>query len=219
MLSYRPRWSLTVRGWLALSCGLVILVAGAAVCLRNIHSFLAANHPLRADILVVEGWIPDRAFKEVIVEIDRARYKTVFTTGGPVTWTSAPRFGGTYAGYSAERLQRAGIATNRIVAVRDDSPDWQRTYRSALALRRHFEDAHISLPVSLNVITSGPHARRTRLLYERALGNNISVGIVSIPRDDYDPDHWWRTSTGLREVISELAAYLYCRIVPSAFTD
>jgi hypothetical protein len=38
---------------------------------------------------------------------------------------------------------------------------------------------------SLNVVTEDAHARRTRLLFQKALGNDVTVGIISIPNPDY----------------------------------
>jgi hypothetical protein len=87
-----------------------------------------------------------------------------------------------------------------------------------LAVRAYITTNKLS-PSGVNIITVGPHARRTRLLYQRAIGDKVPIGIIALSRDDYDPQRWWRSSTGLREVIGELAGYIYCRAVPSAFTE
>ena len=65
---------------------------------------------------------------------------------------------------------------------------------------------------SFNVVTEGAHARRTRLLYEKAFGKNVVVGIISVPNPDYDVRHWWRYSDGVREVLSESVGYIYARL-------
>jgi hypothetical protein len=64
---------------------------------------------------------------------------------------------------------------------------------------------------SINVLTESAHARRTWLLFQEAFGDQVNVGIISARNPDYDPAHWWRSSDGFREVISELVAYLYAR--------
>jgi hypothetical protein len=214
-LNQKPRWSLSLRGWITL---LALMILSAVAFVFRVHPFLAVNHPLPSDVLVVEGWITDQSFSGVISEVKKGGYKTIYTTGGVINWGSAAKYGGTYAGYSAARLRDAEIATNCIVSVPSSDKDWERTYSSAIALRNHFRTNNIE-HTTLNIVTAGPHARRTRLLYQRALGSKISVGIIALPRDDYDPVHWWRTSTGIREVVSELAAYVYCQAVPSAFTE
>jgi hypothetical protein len=65
---------------------------------------------------------------------------------------------------------------------------------------------------SINVVTTTAHARRTRLLFEKALGAGVTVGIIAAPNPDYDPKHWWRSSDGFREVIGEGIAYVYARL-------
>jgi len=65
---------------------------------------------------------------------------------------------------------------------------------------------------SINVVTEDAHARRTRLLFQKALGNDVRVGIISIPNPDYDAKHWWRYSEGVREVIGEGIAYTYAKV-------
>jgi len=67
---------------------------------------------------------------------------------------------------------------------------------------------------SINVVTEDAHARRTRLLFQKALGNDVRVGIISIPNPDYDAKHWWRYSEGVREVIGEGIAYTYAKVFP-----
>ena len=65
---------------------------------------------------------------------------------------------------------------------------------------------------SLNLVTEGPHARRSRLLYEKAFGNYVWIGIVALDDPAYDPEHWWRSSEGVREVLFEGIAYFYVRL-------
>jgi hypothetical protein len=64
---------------------------------------------------------------------------------------------------------------------------------------------------SFNVLTEDAHARRTRLLYEKAFGDGTRVGIISVANPDYEGKHWWSSSQGVREVIGESIAYIYAR--------
>ncbi|MGA2556129.1 MAG: hypothetical protein ABSG04_07630, partial [Verrucomicrobiota bacterium] len=57
------------------------------------------------------------------------------------------------------------------------------------------------------------HARRSRLLFQKACGDDTKVGVIALDDVGYDPTHWWRTSEGVREVVGEGIAYLYARIV------
>jgi uncharacterized SAM-binding protein YcdF (DUF218 family) len=88
--------------------------------------------------------------------------------------------------------------------------DRDRTYGSAVALREWLHEHN--MPVhSINVLTEDAHARRTRLLFKKALGKNVTVGIIGVPNPDYDARRWWRYSEGVKDVGSEAFAYIYAR--------
>jgi hypothetical protein len=58
----------------------------------------------------------------------------------------------------------------------------------------------------------GAHARRTRLLFQKAFGDEAGVGIIAISSPDYDGAHWWLYSEGVRDVVGETLAYLYAQV-------
>jgi hypothetical protein len=62
-------------------------------------------------------------------------------------------------------------------------------------------------------MTLGAHARRTRLLFEKALPKEASVGIIAVENQDFDASHWWRSSQGVRTVVGEIIGYAYARLV------
>ena len=83
---------------------------------------------------------------------------------------------------------------------------------SAISLKKWWGD-HEKTPLSkVNLLTVGPHARRSRLLFEKALGSSVEVGVISIPGKDYETGKWWHSSSGVRMVIGETIAYLYARL-------
>ena len=47
------------------------------------------------------------------------------------------------------------------------------------------------------------------MLFQKAFGAEMAVGVVSAPDPDYDPAHWWRYSEGVREILGESIAWLY----------
>jgi hypothetical protein len=93
----------------------------------------------------------------------------------------------------------------------------ERTYSSAIALRDWFRE-HNTPVDNINVLTEGAHARRTRLLYQKAFDQNVTVGIIAVSNPDYNPKQWWRYSDGVREVTGESIAYIYAKFFfyPSA---
>ena len=92
------------------------------------------------------------------------------------------------------------------ISVRD------RTYSAAQALRNWLQEHHVAVR-SVNVVTEDVHARRSRLLFQEALGPEIKVGIIAVPNPDYDVRQWYRYSEGVREVISESVAYVYAKFL------
>jgi uncharacterized SAM-binding protein YcdF (DUF218 family) len=88
--------------------------------------------------------------------------------------------------------------------------DRERTYSSAVALRDWLRRNKVSVD-RINIVTEDIHARRTRLLFQKALGDGVAVGIIAVPNADYDPKRWWLYSEGIQEVLRESLAYLYAR--------
>ena len=78
----------------------------------------------------------------------------------------------------------------------------ERTFLSAVVLRDRLAQEGESVS-RLDIVSLGPHGRRTRLLYEHAFGDGVDVGIVSVPSREYDPNRWWASSEGTRSVVTE----------------
>jgi uncharacterized SAM-binding protein YcdF (DUF218 family) len=208
IIRLKERWGLSWHGRLFVTS--VALLTIYAVVL-NVHPFLAVTHRVNAKILVVEGWMDEYAMRAGANEFKTGNYEHIVTTGGPATGTGGyTNDYNTFASVGARRLKAAGVADESVLMVPSHVIGRDRTYSSAIALRSWLRDH--SMPVrSLNVLTEDAHARRTRLLFQKALGNDVTVGIISIPNPDYDAKRWWRSSEGVREVVSESVAYLYAR--------
>jgi hypothetical protein len=52
----------------------LIISTGGAFAIAHLHSFLAKNVPINADISVVEGWLPDYALKALMNEFEQGSY-------------------------------------------------------------------------------------------------------------------------------------------------
>jgi hypothetical protein len=109
-----------------------------------------------------------------------------------------------------DELVKNGVQSKSIEMVSFPLVRKDRTYHFALAARDWFMNNGITV-TSLNVVTLGPHARRSRLMFEKAFGNSADVGIVALDDPQYDGGHWWHSSEGAREVLGEVIAYLYAR--------
>jgi len=210
LLICKERWGLSWRGRLTITA-VALLVAYIVVL--NIHPFLAVTHRVNANILVVEGWIHQYAIREAVEEFRRGSYQRVFTTGGPVVGIG--HYVNEYqtsASVGADLLVNAGVPPDSVQMVPSRVMDRDRTYGSAVALREWLHEHN--MPVhSINVLTEDEHARRTCLLFKRALGKNVTVGIIAVPNPDYDARHWWRYSEGVKDVGSEAFSYLYAKFL------
>jgi len=207
---WKERWGLSWRGWLIVFAGVLLTFS---LFLFRIYPFLAVTHRVDTNVLAVEGWIHEYAILIAVKEFQSNHYQRVFTTGGPGEGT-----GGyindynTSASVGAELLKSAGVPPESVQMVPSRVMDRDRTYGSAIALRNWFREH--DMPVrSINVVTEDLHARRTQLLFARALGKRVAVGIIAVPNPDYDARRWWHYSEGVKDVVSETVAYLYAGLL------
>ncbi len=179
--------------------------------LANIQPFLAVTDRLDAHFLVVEGWVHEYAIRAGAAEFRAGAYQRVFATGGPVTGTGSYTSDYTTSAHvGADQLQNAGVPPEVLEMVPSRVTDRDRTYSSAVALRDWFRQRNIIVS-SINVVTENVHARRTRLLFQKAFGGDVKVGIIAVPNPDYDPGRWWHYSEGVKDVLSEGIAYMYAK--------
>lgn len=190
------------------------MVTGALVATIFLRAqpFLAPVDRVDARVLVVEGWCDDFVMEEAIREYERGGYTNVFVTGGPVDKGAVLSEFGNYAHIGALTLRKMARTPIPLVAVPAPRVDRDRTYSTAVALRHWFESRG-DTPPRINLVTVGAHARRSRLLFEKALGPETEVGILAVEDPYYDPKRWWVTSFGVRTVTSELIAYLYSSLL------
>jgi uncharacterized SAM-binding protein YcdF (DUF218 family) len=216
--SAKRRWGLfhrrqclvpTWRGWLLL---FVVFGTVTIVAIRGAYSFLAVNDPKPGGVLVVEGWAADYALEAAVAEFKQFSYEKVYVTGGPIEFGAPLSSHKTYAELGAATLLALGMSTNVVQPVPGPAVKQDRTYACAVALRKWL-DEHGTQVTRINLLTSGPHARRSRLLFQKSFGKDMPIGVLAIPEADYDTRHWWRSSRGFRSVTDEAIAYLYARFL------
>lgn len=209
LIDRRERWGLTLWGWLVVG-----MVAGAAIIISipGIHGFLAIDDPVRGEVLVVEGWIPDHAIAGVVSEFESYGYRMMIAVGGPIALGSHVSGFETYAELARVRLKVMGADEGRLVSIPTAGVTKDRTLESAKAVYRY---VLLNLPElkGLDVYTLGAHARRSRLLFKKAFGDGVDVGVIAARDQSYAPDQWWRSSNGVRTVVGELIAYLYAALL------
>jgi uncharacterized SAM-binding protein YcdF (DUF218 family) len=194
----------------------LILGAGCVYLLPpKLYEFLSPSVPIGKGMLVVEGWIPDYALEDAVKRFQSGKYDLVVTTGVPIETGYLLSEYGTTAEAGAATLQRLGVPSEKLhAAPARGSVLRDRTLASAVALRSWMADSSVRYR-SFDIVTLGPHARRTRMLFRKVFGDSVSVGIIGVPESQYGAGTWWQTSAGVKDVMGELLGYLY---VSAGFT-
>jgi hypothetical protein len=209
LLRRRERLTPTRRGWALFALGLAMF---STFTVRGIYPFLAVTEPVAGGFLVVEGWVSDAAMEAAVAEFRRHRYAMVYVTGGPVehgAWMNRYK---TFADAGRATLIELGLDPKEVQPIPSKQVRKDRTNAEAEAFGRWIRQSGAAVK-TVHLISEGAHARRSRLLFQRALGGDVEVGVTSVPRGDFDPDHWWRSSAGVREVMGETVAYGYARLL------
>lgn len=202
----RERWTLSWTGLLVL---IVFLIGMAILIGRPLCAFLSVSQLVNGRYLVIESWIPPFAQRQGVALFSHGSYEKILLTGMvDEDWDSPAERNECFVDKS---LTRFGAPEDKVVILKYDRVERDRTFRSALAVKRWLEEQGAD-GASIDVISIGPHARRSRLLFEKALGPQSKVGVLAVEDRRFDPDHWWRSSAGVRTVIGEAIAYGYSLI-------
>jgi hypothetical protein len=202
-------WLPTVQGW-----GVAVVCAAALILLAmtHIHPFLAVTSPVKADVLVVEGWLTDYGLKQAVTEFESGAYRQLITTGVPLSTGSYLSEYHSFAELSAATLKALGLPKEKIVAVPAPAVVKDRTYASANAFYQWLANSNLRIE-AVNLFTFDVHARRSWLIFKQVLAPKIKTGVIAVESQDYEPSKWWTSSEGVRKVISETIAYVYTRFL------
>ena len=222
LTTVRERRGLTLLGWGMLSGALVALII---LFTLTIYPFLALTRPAQGEVLVVEGWLPDYVLEKVRDRFQDGNYRLLVTSGGelpavPVVickLIETCRDGHlfrykTWAQLAAATLTAHSVPVEKIITAPAPSVLKDRTYAAALEVKKQLTEKGL-LPGSLDVVSFGPHSRRTWMMYQIIFSPETQVGIYSIKPRDYNPARWWGSSAGVRAIIGETIAYLYAWLI------
>ncbi|MBN1128418.1 MAG: hypothetical protein JXA71_05495 [Chitinispirillaceae bacterium] len=207
LLTRKPCLMPTFVGWLVLSVSAATL---SLLILLNLNAFLSPVNPSPSDVLVVEGWLPDYALDSAAALFYRDRYRKLAVIGGVIERGSYLVEYKTFAELGAAAFKRIGIPDSSLFVIPAPPSAKDRTWVSAVALTPWIRSQGLR---SLDVCSLGAHARRTRYLFQKAAGDSVRTGIISIPDAGYNGKKWWASSLGFRTVTGELIAYLYVRVL------
>jgi hypothetical protein len=205
LLNKKERWGLSWKGQIF---NFFILISFFILFLKNVYPFLAPLNRIESKILVVEGWLSDEAMKQALNEFMSFKYEHIYVTGGPMDNGSFLSDHKSLADFGTATLKRIGIDSKKITSVPGPVTIKDRTFTSALALKKFFEENKINTS-SFNLFSEGPHSKRSQLLFELVFENKVKIGIIPAKPFYFDPQAWWISSAGVRSILSELIAYPY----------
>lgn len=205
LLHRRTLWLPTWQGWLLLA---VLIGGSVSLWWFKGESFLSLTDRQPADVLVVEGWIGIDGIKAAKEEFEHGNYRYLITAGsqfhyrwGPQRWN--------YAQEAQEILLRAGMPPDRVIAAPARDTETHRTFETALAVSEMLVARGLH-PSAVNIFTEGAHARRSRLVFAKALPSQIGVGCISWQPSDYHPSGpWWQSSERADDFIKETVGYAF----------
>jgi DUF218 domain len=200
----RTIWWPTWLGFLLVISTTVIALAG---WFAYGESFLALSRPLRADVLVVEGWIGREGIRAAVAEYEHGSYRYIVATGGLTSgrWEDEPT---SYAAMAARELLRLGVPQESVIVATAQETENHRTFESAVAVSRALHEAGIE-PTALNVFTFGSHARRSAMVFAKVNSAGPRVGVIGWVPPVYAREPWWKSSERSRELLEETAGYIY----------
>ncbi|BDA71499.1 hypothetical protein RIVM261_003920 [Rivularia sp. IAM M-261] len=196
--------TLTLQGWIIAS---TLILALITIIITQVQPFLAVTSPIKADILVVEGWLADEALKQALNEFEMGSYTHIITTGIPLQRGYYLSEYKDFANLAAATLKAMGADDEKIIPIPTPDVRKDRTYASVIELKEKLAISPIKLE-SMNLFSDDVHARRSWMLYKKVLPNT-KIGVIAAETRSYDAKKWWSSSEGIRTVIPEAIAYIY----------
>jgi len=203
---YRCGWGLSLESILLifLLLGLIILVI-----IKKIHSFLAINKPVNAEILVVEGWMSSDALKEALKEFEAGKYSRLITTGGELKRESFVSVYKNYAELAAATLNKLGCPNEKIMIVPTPKVEIGRTIAAVKEVKKKLLELP-EPPLGVNIYSFDVHTRRSWLVFKRIFRPElVQIGALSYRSKSYPIETWWKTSEGAKVILTEIIAYIY----------
>jgi hypothetical protein len=108
-------------------------------------------------------------------------------------------------------LVSQGIDSTIIIAVPARKARINRTLTSALAFRDWLTKSGLNVR-GINILSSGPHARRTWMTYNKVLDGKYNIGIISLPSENNNPSKIGRAIKTLRETVG--IVYYWFILIP-----
>ena len=169
------------------------------------ETFFSLTRRVPADVLIVKGWIGSDGIRAAAWEFKKGGYRYIVLTGGFTTGANEGD-GLTYPEMVRHELVGAGIPENQVIAVTTGEIEHERTFNSAVAAWRALQTRGVHA-TAINVLTLGPHARRTGLVYKKVYAPAIAVGIIAFVPSWYHSEPWWLSGQRTKCLLKETVGY------------
>lgn len=192
------------RRWiLYLSLGVLVLLLVACIGgLLYVGRWLVVEDPLEPAhaIVVLSGNLPGRAIEAA--RIYQGNFASQVWVSQPVSPAAQLEtmhivfIGEDF--YNQKVLMARGVPPDAIRILMDPSANTeQEVDEIARDCRR--DAAHLVI-----IVTSKPHTRRVRLIWNRRVGNDPRAIVRYASDDSFDPAHWWRNTSDALDVVREV---------------
>ena len=184
----------------------LVLIPVVLLLLVGLDRWLSVTEPVPASVLIVESWFCNRSsFHEAAKEISKEAYNTVLVVGGVRSQGEESPY---YPDLAVEKLTHFGVEPGRLTVLYDPAVRRHRTYTSAVTARDWLTVNQPELS-AVNVFSIGVHARKSRVLFRKAFGENVEVGIIASTETAYPAPWWFVSMTGVRLVSRNVFGLLY----------
>jgi len=196
-MSLPRRWIL----YLSLSV-LALLVGGFVFGIFYVGRWLVVEDPLEPAhaIVVLSGNLPGRAIEAA--RIYQGNFASQVWVSQPIS--PAPQLATMHIAfigedfYNQKVLMARGVPADAIRILTDPSANTeQEVDEIARDCRR--DGAHLVI-----IVTSKPHTRRVRLIWDHRVGNDPRAIVRYVSDDSFDPAHWWRNTGDALDVVREV---------------
>ena len=123
--------------WVCLPAAAISLLAGVFL---SANQFLSMSRPVSANVLVVDGWLPDYCLQLSIDEFRSRNYEYLVTAGGPLEQGYFLSDYGNYAHLAGATLKKLGFPGDRLIEAPAPERLRNRTFESINCVRARLND-------------------------------------------------------------------------------
>jgi uncharacterized SAM-binding protein YcdF (DUF218 family) len=185
---------------------LVLLVVLGAFAFFGVGRWLVVEDPLApADAIVaLSGQLPERATEAARI-YDLGDAKQVWITQQPTPAAELAKLGVHFVGedfYDEEVMIVLGVPVDTMRVL--DPP----AANTEAEVDEISGDMRAEGLTSVIIVTSKPHTRRVRAIWNRRAGPSLRAIVRYPDSDPYDAAHWWRHTRDALDVVRELLGLL-----------